>query len=74
MRWVAAIGLAVAMAFSMSAGFDTAEAAKKPKNKLCMATSLAGAKASWKCSAAEKCCYDYLLSKGNCISASQPCL
>lgn len=73
MRWVLAIAFAAAVSFAVPMSMDAA-AAKKPKNKLCMGTSLAGAKVNFKCKSDEKCCFDAVLSTGNCVAASGVCL
>lgn len=70
-RYLALLG-AFALALSVPAGFEAE--AKGKKNKLCMATALDGKKMSFKCKAAEKCCYDWLANKGNCVPAGQVCL
>lgn len=77
MRLIAAIALAAALglAFAMPMGSE-AEAAKKkatPKNKLCTATTIDNKKVSFKCKASEKCCFDGLMAKGNCVAASSVC-
>lgn len=50
------------------------EAKKAPKNKMCVATALNNTKVSFKCKAAEKCCFDSFTSKGTCVAASASCL
>lgn len=62
-----------ALAFVSSATFAT-NAEAKPKNMLCKATGLDGKQSKWKCSASQKCCYDWLSGKGTCVSASGICL
>ena len=69
MRVAIAIMFAIAAIAPMSI---TAEA--KGKNKLCMATSLDNKKVSFKCKAAEKCCYDAIMNKGTCAPAGQVCM
>lgn len=71
-RYLALFG-AFALALSVPAGFE-AEAKGKKKNKLCTATALSGKKMSFKCKAAEKCCFDWVANKGNCLPANQICL
>ena len=76
MRFIAALGMsaALALAFTFSVSTD-AEAAKKGKAKMCSASNMiTGKKASWKCGAAEKCCYDTIAAKGTCVPASGICL
>lgn len=67
-----ALSLALALAFTVSLG---GEVEAKGKNKMCKAANMVtGAKASWKCKAAEKCCYDQITAKGTCVPASGMCL
>lgn len=69
--------IAIAVMFGLAAIVPMsvpADAAKKGKNKLCMATSLDNKKVSFKCKAAEKCCYDSIMNKGTCVAASDVCL
>ena len=49
------------------------QAEAKGKNKLCQAMSLDNKKVSFRCKASEKCCYDGLMAKGNCVPAGQVC-
>ncbi len=76
MRFIAALGLSAALALSFTFSVSTdAEAAKKAKSKSCTTTNvISGKKASWKCGAAEKCCYDTISAKGTCVPASGICL
>lgn len=71
---VIALGTAVALGLSMSTSFEADAQGKKFKNKQCTATTVAGAKTSWKCKAEEKCCFDFIQQKGNCVAASAVCL
>ena len=50
------------------------QAEAKAKNKLCQATSLDNKKVSFKCKAAEKCCFDAVTAKGTCVAANAVCL
>ena len=50
------------------------DAAKKPMNKQCLATDSAGKKISFKCGAAEKCCWQPLIQKAACVPATGICL
>lgn len=69
------LSLAAAAALGLTIGVSApVEAAKKPMNKQCMATDLAGKKQTFKCSATEKCCWDAVLQKGNCVAATSVCL
>ena len=72
-RYLTLFGCALSMALAVPAGFE-AEAKGKKKNKLCMATAMDGKQTKWKCKAAEKCCYDWLMNKGTCAPAGQVCL
>lgn len=76
-RWLAILGCALAVTLSVSfavpSGFE-AEAAKKAKSKQCQASDNAGKKVKFKCGADEKCCWDAVLNKGNCVPASGVCL
>lgn len=77
MRFIAVLGLSAALALSLTLSFSGgAEAAKKGKsNKMCTASNvITGKKASWKCSAAQKCCYDTISAKGTCVPAGGICL
>ena len=76
MRFIAAVSLSAALALALTFSISTdAEAAKKGKNKMCSAANMiTGKKASWKCGAAEKCCYDTIAAKGTCVPASGICL
>lgn len=51
-----------------------ANAAGKPKSKLCSGTSLDNKKVSFKCKAAEKCCFDAMAAKGTCVASTAVCL
>jgi hypothetical protein len=73
MRIMFAAAFAAAFAFSFTPGAP-AVAAKKPLNKMCMATGLDGKAQSFKCSATEKCCFNYLANKGTCVAATATCL
>jgi hypothetical protein len=72
-RLFALLALALAFAFA-PIGTDADAAKRKPMNKMCMAKGLDGKAQTFKCSAAEKCCFDYGANKGNCIAASAVCL
>lgn len=69
------MSLAAAAAIAVSFGLAApVEAAKKPMNKQCLATDSAGKKLSFKCSAAEKCCWQPLIQKAACVPATGICL
>lgn len=78
MRWISAIALstALALAFTFTVSGE-AEASKRkkaaPKAKLCSGTTIDNKKVSFRCKASEKCCYDGLMAKGNCVPAGQVC-
>lgn len=72
MRWIAALAIGAALAVSLPV--STADAAKKPMSKKCMATDMAGKKVSFKCSATETCCWDAVTQKGQCTPAGGMCL
>ncbi|HXF53797.1 MAG TPA: hypothetical protein VNK52_06695 [Hyphomicrobiaceae bacterium] len=75
MRWLVAVLLgAILMAAMPVGGGDADAAAKKEKSKACTVTGLDNKKVSWKCKASEKCCYDWITSKGTCVAASAICL
>lgn len=67
------VALAIMFAIAAIAPMST-EADAKGKNKLCQATSLDNKKVSFKCKAAEKCCYDALANKGTCVASSAACI
>ena len=71
MRLILAVmfGLAAVMPMSIDAN-----AAGKPKNKLCTGMALDNKKVSFKCKASEKCCFDALAKKGTCVAANAVCL
>jgi hypothetical protein len=52
--------------------FDAAAAAKKAG--ACVATGMDGKKATWRCKATQKCCFNWISNKGGCIAASDICL
>ena len=67
-RWTAFLACALTLAIAA----PQAEAAYT--RKLCIAPSTWGAaQTTWVCTAAEKCCYDWLLRRGSCIAASARC-
>ncbi len=74
MRTIIAAVMAVAVGITITTVASPAEAAKKGKNKQCMATNAAGKKVSFKCAASEKCCWQPLIQKGACVPANGICL
>ena len=80
MRWISALALAAAIGLVMSMAIATDADAQKAKaskfkNKMCTGTELVSQKkVSFKCKAEEKCCFDAVLGKGNCVAAGGVCL
>jgi hypothetical protein len=74
MRYVIAAAMAIAVGFTVTAAVSPAEAQSKGKNKMCMATTSAGKKVSFRCAASEKCCWQVLTQKGACVPANAICL
>jgi len=58
---LSALGMAVPMGSAVEA-------------KTCVAKSMDGKQTKWKCSAKQKCCYDWLTNKGSCVAASSICI
>jgi hypothetical protein len=76
MRKILALTLAAALGLSFVVGtIGDAEAKKKSssKAKQCTATTIDNKKVSFSCKATEKCCFDGLMAKGNCVPAGQIC-
>ena len=73
LRLMTIAGCVLGLALALPLG-SAAEAAKKPKNKMCMAKALDGKAVSFKCAANEKCCFNYLTSQGTCPAATATCL
>jgi hypothetical protein len=63
-RWVLLFGCAFALAVATPMGFEAE--AKKGKSRTCASTGMDGKKTKWQCKAGEKCCFDWLMSKGTC--------
>jgi len=78
-RWIAAFAcalvLALATPFGNEAGADGVDRRAVYKHKRCIAPAMwwGRGQTTWVCTASEKCCYDRLLRKGNCIGASARC-
>jgi hypothetical protein len=66
-RWFVVFGCAFALALAAPVGSDAE--AQKAKGKACVAKSMDGKQTKWRCKASEKCCYDWLSSKGTCSSS-----
>jgi len=65
-RWIAAVACTLAFALAAPLGSE-AEAAYGRKR--CIAPASMGAvKATWICKASDRCCYDWLLRRGSCVS------
>jgi hypothetical protein len=70
-RWTAFFACALTLAIAAPLG-QQAEAAYTRKR--CIAPSMWGAaQTTWVCTAAERCCYDWLLRRGSCIATSARC-
>jgi hypothetical protein len=73
MRWLFAVLLGAALMTALPMVAMNADAAKE-KSKACTASGLDSKKVSWKCKASEKCCFDWVTSKGTCIAGTAMCL
>ncbi len=81
-RWIAAAACALALTLVVPLG-NQAEADGIPtapvyKHKRCIAPASwfsrpGAARTTWVCNADQKCCYDRLLRKGNCVEANARC-
>jgi hypothetical protein len=65
-RWVVIFGCAFVLALASPLGFEAE--AKKGRGKSCVATGMDGKKTKWQCKAADKCCFDWVTSKGTCAA------
>ena len=83
-HWMAILGCALLAASALSLG-STAKAdgyyspvrafAPTFTRKLCTPPARWGrTPATWICSAAEKCCYDWVLRRGTCMGANDRCI
>ena len=72
-RWLAILGCVLGFTFIAPIASDI-QATAKPKSMMCKATGLDGKQSKWKCKAGQKCCFDWLSSKGACVAASSICL
>ena len=66
-RWLVLFGCAFALALAAPIGSDAE--AKKARGKACVAKGMDGKQTKWQCKSGEKCCYDWLSSKGTCSSS-----
>jgi hypothetical protein len=88
-RWIAAsagaLAVALALGIALPLGNEAAADGIKapvysaPTKKRCIAPAdrwfmRSSTKVTWVCAAAERCCYDRLLRRGQCIPASQRCI
>jgi hypothetical protein len=55
-------------------GFDANAAKKKARASACVSTGMDGKQTKWRCKAGQKCCFDWLANKGNCVGANDICL
>ncbi|MBV1696589.1 MAG: hypothetical protein KGP27_19180 [Hyphomicrobiales bacterium] len=74
MRYVIAAAMAIAVGFTVTAAVSPAEAQSKGKSKMCMATTNAGKKVSFRCAANEKCCWQVVTQKASCLPSTAICL
>ena len=72
-RCLPLISCALALTLVASMAIDGAAEAKSGKFA-CKATAMDGKKSKWKCSAGQKCCFDFLMGKGSCVASSATCL
>ena len=86
-RWFAAFGCALTLAVALPVGSAVkadgvyhrahayAPAAVTFTRKRCLPPARDGVTpASWICSAAEKCCYDFVFRRGTCVASTDRCL
>jgi hypothetical protein len=76
-RWIAAFACALAIALVMPIGNEALADGMHRKayrqTQCVVAARLWMSQQTWSCKRDQKCCYDHLLRKGNCISASDRC-
>ena len=76
-RWIAACACALTVALAMPFGHEAAADGVTSHHYghiQCIAPARMWAPQSrWVCRASQKCCYDYLLRKGNCVDATSRC-
>lgn len=70
-RWLMVFGCVFALALSAPMG---GEATAAKRGKACTSTGMDGKKSTWQCKTAEKCCFDWVSSKGTCVPASTVCM
>jgi hypothetical protein len=71
MRWMMVFGCVFALALSAPMG---GEATAAKRGKVCTSKGMDGKQTKWSCKATEKCCFDWLASKGTCVAASAVCM
>jgi len=76
-RWIVVLGLALALVAPF-AGEAEADGITHRRavymHKRCIAPGMWGrGQTTWVCSADQKCCYDRLLRRGNCLDARARC-
>ena len=72
-RLLALMSCTLALILFASMAFDAGAEAKSGRI-MCKATGMDGKQSKWKCSAGQKCCFDFLTSKGSCVASSAICL
>ena len=76
-RWIAAIACALAIALVTPIGNEALADGMHRKvyrqTQCVVAARLWMSQQTWSCKRDQKCCYDHLLRKGTCISASDRC-
>jgi len=79
-RWISAFACAITMSLTLPLG-NVAEAdgvavRSVARHVRCTAPAmfLTRTPTVWVCKAGQKCCYDRLLRKGNCLDAADRCL
>jgi hypothetical protein len=70
-RWLVVFTCAFAFVAAAPLGFEAQ--AKKRGHRMCAAAGMDGKQSKWRCKAGQKCCYDWLAGKGNCVGANEVC-
>lgn len=68
------LGVAATFALALTLPLGSQAEAHKYRNKLCTAKPHFHSPISWKCKAAQKCCYDWVLRRGKCIAGADRCI